>query len=192
MKTYKISIPKPCHEDWNTMTPTDKGKFCDSCAKNVIDFTNMSDAEIKNYLITKKEERVCGHFRKQQLDTITIEIPRQVLFSQTQFRKIFLLALLFTMGTTLLSCADEAGNKQKIENVVIARDTITPESNNGAPKTKTEDTKPLPPPRVTHTTGIVAMEPAPEEYLTGEVAPDFEEEKENNHITGDTIITPKQ
>lgn len=124
MKMYKISIPKPCHEDWNTMTPTDKGKFCSACAKNVIDFTNMSDTEIKNYLITKKEERVCGHFRKQQLDTITIEIPRQVLFSQTQFRKIFLLALLFTMGTTLLSCADEAGNKQKIENVVIEKEEV--------------------------------------------------------------------
>lgn len=32
----KISIPKPCHEDWNGMHPVfgTTERHCDSCAKN--------------------------------------------------------------------------------------------------------------------------------------------------------------
>ena len=47
-----ISIPKPCHEDWNAMTP-DPGseagrapRFCDSCQHSVADLTTASDAEL--------------------------------------------------------------------------------------------------------------------------------------------------
>jgi hypothetical protein len=34
-----ISINEPCHEDWATMTETQKGAFCQKCALEVIDFT---------------------------------------------------------------------------------------------------------------------------------------------------------
>lgn len=59
----KISIPTPCYEDWNKMTPDETGRHCGVCAKSVIDFTNMSDEEVKLYFLHKKErERVCGRF----------------------------------------------------------------------------------------------------------------------------------
>ena len=48
-KSFKINIPEPCHEDWAQMTSTEKGKFCDSCAKEVIDFTNKSDEQLYKY-----------------------------------------------------------------------------------------------------------------------------------------------
>jgi hypothetical protein len=57
------------------------------------------------------------------LDSIIIKIPSQVLFSQVHFYKIFLLALLISMGTTLFSCADRKGNKQKIDGVEVVDDT---------------------------------------------------------------------
>ncbi|MFL9844605.1 hypothetical protein [Flavobacterium rhizosphaerae] len=120
MKTYKISIPTPCHEGWDNMAPVESGRFCQSCAKNVIDFSGMTDAEVKSYLESHKGESICGRLHKSQVENITIRIPQEVLFSQTRFRNIFLIALLFTMGTTLLSCSDDLGNKQKIENVTLA------------------------------------------------------------------------
>ena len=116
---FKISIPKPCHENWNKMTPKEKGRFCSSCSKTVVDFTKKSTKEIQDYLVENKKQRVCGHFYKKQLDTIVIEIPQVTFQQQLSFQKLFILALFFVMGTTLFSCQYSDGKKQKIENVVI-------------------------------------------------------------------------
>lgn len=120
---YKISIPKPCHEDWNQMTTDATGKFCNSCAKSVVDFTKMNATEIQNYFIENQGQNVCGRFKTQQLDSIIIQIPRAILFSPMQFHRMFLLALLIAMGTTLFSCQNKNGDKQKIECVEVVDST---------------------------------------------------------------------
>ena len=120
---FKVTIPKPCHENWNTMSPKEKGRFCNSCSKTVVDFTKRSTTEIQDYLVENKSERVCGHFYKKQLDTITIEIPDATFYQQLSFQKTFILALLFVMGTTLFSCQYDNGKKQKIQDIIIV-DTI--------------------------------------------------------------------
>jgi hypothetical protein len=119
---HKITIPEPCHEDWNKMTPNDDGRFCGSCSKNVVDFTNMLPDEIQMYF--QQHSNVCGRFKNSQLDSLTIQIPNRVLYSQTQYHKMFLLALFIAMGTTLFSCADKNGNKQKIDKVEVVEDSI--------------------------------------------------------------------
>jgi len=66
MRELNITIPEPCHEDWNTMTPTEKGKFCNSCTKEVFDFTHYSDEQlIKRF---EKEGDLCGRFTTNQLN----------------------------------------------------------------------------------------------------------------------------
>ena len=123
---YKITVPKPCHEDWNQMTPDHTGRFCNSCAKSVVDFSDMKAAEIQEYFIKNRGLKVCGRFKNEQLDSIIIQIPKEVLFTQVQFHKMFLLALLISMGTTLFSCQDANGDKQKIDGVeVVESETIT-------------------------------------------------------------------
>ncbi|MEY5049340.1 MAG: hypothetical protein RLZZ175_2699 [Bacteroidota bacterium] len=66
-KDFQIHIPKPCHADWDKMTPNEQGKFCSLCDKTVVDFTQMNEQEIKNYFILKTEERICGHFKASQV-----------------------------------------------------------------------------------------------------------------------------
>jgi len=120
---FKITIPKPCHQDWNKMTQKEKGRFCSSCSKTVVDFTKKSTKEITDYLTKNKDTRVCGHFYKKQLDSITIEIPQITFNQELSFQKLFILALFFVMGTTLFSCQYADGKKQKIQDVIIV-DTI--------------------------------------------------------------------
>jgi hypothetical protein len=72
----QIHVPKPCHEDWNKMTQTEKGKFCSSCQKEVIDFTNWSDAALYNFFSKKRKNKVCGHFYESQLNRV-LTIPPQ-------------------------------------------------------------------------------------------------------------------
>ena len=63
---FKLNIPEPCHEDWQQMSPTQKGKFCANCQKEVIDFTKLSATEIARK--TKKATQLCGRFTSTQLE----------------------------------------------------------------------------------------------------------------------------
>ncbi|MBA0885235.1 hypothetical protein [Flavobacterium undicola] len=70
----KISIPEPCHENWMEMSPTEKGRFCSSCQKNVIDFTKSSDREI--VMAYNKNDKLCGRFNNFQINRNLI-IPKE-------------------------------------------------------------------------------------------------------------------
>ncbi|AMM51018.1 hypothetical protein TH61_07220 [Rufibacter sp. DG15C] len=61
-----VTVPEPCHEDWNAMTRQDEGRFCHNCQKTVVDFTSMTDAEVVRWL-TKQEGNTCGRFTEKQL-----------------------------------------------------------------------------------------------------------------------------
>lgn len=125
-KWYTIRIPKPCHEDWQKMTPNQKGKFCDLCKKTVVDFTNKSKLEIQKFLNQNTTIKVCGHFYKEQLATVNIEIPATIFQKKHAYIRMFALALLLTMGTTLLSCKSD-GKIKKIETVEVI-DSIIPKT----------------------------------------------------------------
>jgi len=63
----KIIIPKPCHENWETMTPEQKGRFCSVCSKTVRDFTDTSDEEIVK-TVSGSSEDICGKFYESQIN----------------------------------------------------------------------------------------------------------------------------
>ena len=58
------------------MTQAEKGRFCASCQKQVIDFTGMSDAQLAVFFKKPSTGSVCGRFYQDQLDH-DIEIPRK-------------------------------------------------------------------------------------------------------------------
>ncbi|WP_289664750.1 energy transducer TonB [Flavobacterium panacagri] len=147
-RKYKIAIPEPCHEDWNKMIPTESGRFCMSCCKTVIDFTAMSSEEIQHYITQNQNNKICGRFKKSQLDTITIQIPDRVLYSQTHYHKMFLLALFITMGTTLFSCQGKDGNKKKIDKIEIVEASLPKKSVQKSNDTLKEATPPLIVPKI--------------------------------------------
>ncbi|MCV2486130.1 hypothetical protein OD917_14435 [Flavobacterium sp. SH_e] len=122
---YKVRISKPCNEDWNKMTPNEKGRFCAVCNTTVIDFTNKLPSEIQQFYIQNENQKICGRFRKSQTELVDIRIPSNILFSQNQYHKIFLLALFIAMGTSLFSCSDSNGNKHKIDSITIDKEEKT-------------------------------------------------------------------
>lgn len=53
------------------MSPTDAGRFCASCAKNVIDFTGLSDDKILA-IIKKSSGNLCGRMEKSQMNRFLV------------------------------------------------------------------------------------------------------------------------
>ncbi len=75
-KQLHVHIPTPCHENWNKMTPENKGRFCNSCAKTVVDFSVMTANDVLNYL-SKNKGNLCGRFADDQLQRPLIETRLQ-------------------------------------------------------------------------------------------------------------------
>jgi TonB-dependent SusC/RagA subfamily outer membrane receptor len=75
MQKLQLAIPEPCHENWQQMTPTGQGRFCNACAKEVIDFSMMTDTEVLNYFTSRTHDKVCGRALPSQLER-TISKPK--------------------------------------------------------------------------------------------------------------------
>lgn len=68
MKTKFLTLNRPCDEKWENMTPNERGSFCDSCSKNVIDFTRLSQLEISE-IMKNSDGNICARVTKTQLRT---------------------------------------------------------------------------------------------------------------------------
>lgn len=99
----RVSIPNPCGEDWNKMTPTERGAFCGKCQIDVIDFTNKSNAEIKTILLANKGQHLCGHIKQSQLMRLNGNYTLWEHQSARTFQSKFLWACMIAFGLTLFT-----------------------------------------------------------------------------------------
>jgi hypothetical protein len=105
-RNVQLHIPEPCHQDWHRMMPEEKGRFCSSCSKTVVDFSLMSDKEILAYL-AEAGSHTCGRFSPDQLKRNLMPSPQR----KWSWRGVWQLAL----ATVLVSSrADAQMGKPKI------------------------------------------------------------------------------
>jgi len=116
-----IGIHEPCSENWNEMTPTEQGAFCQKCATQVYDFTTKSNDEIKQTLRSLIGQPVCGSFKPGQEAALNAEFERWMFRSERSFQSAFLLSLLVVFGLTLFSCSTKQDEEQisRIRNSAI-------------------------------------------------------------------------
>lgn len=117
--TFSVTIPQPCNERWSEMTPTEQGRFCQSCQHQVIDFTKMTDAQIVRYL-TKQQGRVCGRMQNFQLNRNLL--PPQIETKSWLQKMIALVAFIMSFGTIK---AQETTSAEPIVETVLY-DSIPP------------------------------------------------------------------
>jgi hypothetical protein len=119
IKKLILSIPEPCHEDWNKMTPDAKGRFCGSCNKSVYDLSNKSDEEIHDILKGHESGKICGHVKNTQLNRpLNFSVPLHLLPTNASPFRAFAMALFLVFGTTLFSCTNDRQQKVGEINVV--------------------------------------------------------------------------
>lgn len=116
----KISINQPCHENWDKMTPNDKGAFCLACQKTVIDFSSKTIDEIKTFFVLKpKTESVCGRFRKKQLHELSFD-EFITEFMSWKFLKRAAVICFLVLGTSLLSSCSKEPEREELMGIIAA------------------------------------------------------------------------
>ena len=116
-----IKIDNPCNENWNEMTLDAQGRFCNQCAKSVIDFTKLTDKEVIS-LLSKSKEEMCGRLTSTQLKTPYIHFP-EPKESRIPYSKIAANVFLVASALSAQSCTTpENGTGTEIHRSV--NDTI--------------------------------------------------------------------
>lgn len=144
--SLKITIPEPCNEDWSQMTPTQKGAFCKSCAKEVTDFTTTSKSELARKI--KHGQNLCGRFKASQLNTALPSVTR------TNFQRnaaMLGFTSLLSLSNPLAAQEIRANDTIFISTGTVIKDTVS-----------CTDLKPVPPPVV----GRIKVEPQANHSIT--------------------------
>src|ERR1051326_998579 len=118
---FRISIPKPCHEDSNKMTPDQKGAFCKVCNKSVHDFTKKAPEEIKIILVEEMSagKKVCGRFNEDQIEPARIShavsqsVSQRIDMWSLNFQRVkkFAVALFLVFGGYLFNSVRSSAQK---------------------------------------------------------------------------------
>ncbi|MFT6281606.1 MAG: protein TonB [Salibacteraceae bacterium] len=117
----KVEIKEPCSENWDKMKIGLVSRHCDSCEKNVMDFTKMNRGEIIMHLLNNPNDQVCGRMRKDQFEFRHEDIPILVeaLRIQRPSNSFLIIAL---VCLSLSSCSD--GPEGKIKTPPAVNDKI--------------------------------------------------------------------
>lgn len=110
-----ITIPDPCHEDWNRMSPEEQGRFCGKCCKVVVDFTSMETPDVIQFISNRSSEKVCGRFRSDQVSQVPSFPEKNSSVSGKM--KVFLAALVLVFGSALFTGCSEP--KQPVGEMAI-------------------------------------------------------------------------
>lgn len=102
----KIGIQTPCSENWNAMTPTEKGAFCQKCAFEVHDFTHSTSEEIRETLVEAMSSRVCARMTVDQEKELRNDYLRWSS-AKSDVRRMSLFAFVVVFGLSLFSCNNE-------------------------------------------------------------------------------------
>ena len=111
-------MPQPCTENWDKMTPNEKGRHCANCNKTIIDFSKYTDRELLDF-ISKAQGSICGRISSYQLNRSIIAYDQ----NNSSFLQRFILGA--TMATSLAACNTpntQADNKYISGRVIDSRE----------------------------------------------------------------------
>lgn len=78
---YQLQLDNPCQKSWEDMTPSASGRFCQHCAKQVLDLTTLSDDQLLG-IIRKSEAHFCGRVTGTQLNRYLVDRTESSLTSR--------------------------------------------------------------------------------------------------------------
>ncbi|NQY04681.1 MAG: hypothetical protein HRT68_00380 [Flavobacteriaceae bacterium] len=93
------------------MTPSKKGRFCDNCAKHVVDLSQSSNAEI-NQAFKKHKANLCTRVTSNQLNSPILEFKEKIRIKIPYSKTAAGIALATSLATSTKSCSTENNSFQ--------------------------------------------------------------------------------
>ncbi|MBN4070922.1 hypothetical protein JYT72_00300 [Crocinitomix catalasitica] len=94
-----FQIPEPCHENWNEMSPTEKGRFCEKCSKEILDLRALGPEIAKNRILLSANP--CVRIEENVLSEMNFREWVKSLSLTRQLRWAFIIALVLSFGNAL-------------------------------------------------------------------------------------------
>jgi len=95
---FQIKNTFSCHENWENMSLTERGKFCGICSKEVIDFTVLTKNEIVAVFKQNNYQPLCARALPSQLNTVYLEESLENVSWNLPFWQRFLLVFIVCFG----------------------------------------------------------------------------------------------
>ena len=125
---FQIKNTFACAENWDKMSPTEKGKFCEVCTKEVIDFTTLSKNEIIAVFKKNNYQALCARAYSTQLSTIYFEDSLENVSWNLPFWQKFLLVFLICFGPEFLNInLVFAQDSTLVQTEEVVQDTLKPQ-----------------------------------------------------------------
>jgi hypothetical protein len=106
----QLNIGTPCQENWFAMTAADQGRFCQTCTKQVVDFSTMTDQQILYYL-SQASGSICGRLAGHQLQRPLVPAAQQ---PKTKWWWTLLMPLLMVFDRVSAQTQRVPGEKREI------------------------------------------------------------------------------
>ncbi len=110
------------------MLPDVTGRYCNSCNKSVIDFTEKTDEEVQQFILNNFNQPLCGRFKNTQIQRIVIELPQNILNIQMPSWMRFLVACLLIFGISIFPFEITIAGKVPITNTFYQGEPIKADS----------------------------------------------------------------
>lgn len=120
---FKIQILEPCHEDWNLMTPSGKGRHCEACDKVVVDFTRSTKREIAKYIANN--ENICGRISEEFLGVTLEDEKEKKSFGLNGLVATVVNLLAITTAMNAQTMSPENQSIKAIERIQVRQDNST-------------------------------------------------------------------
>lgn len=114
-----------CTEDWNKMKIGLHSRFCESCQKNVMDFTDKNRAEILAYLLENYGKETCGRLRPSQLDFMHTDLLVTIKSLSAKHKNTNLPFYLLTLGSLMLSGCDKLQQDNATTGEIMVYDSVS-------------------------------------------------------------------
>lgn len=75
MSSKRPLVPNPCHEDWDKLTPEERGHFCTVCETKVWDLSSLTREEAAEFLHDTEGDLCVSYWERQNGEVIHREAP---------------------------------------------------------------------------------------------------------------------